>query len=115
VKSSGGCSTVAVAHTSTSRTRSFRAGPRRCWRATTGPATRPVVRLLLDKGALRNEKDADGYTALIWASLYGYGHTEVMRLLLDKLGRAVGALLDEKKEGDTALIMGSRRGHTEVW
>jgi ankyrin repeat protein len=74
-----------------------------------------VVRLLLDKGALRNEKDADGYTALIWASLYGYGHTEVMRLLLDKLGRAVGALLDEKKEGDTALIMGSRRGHTEVW
>ena len=54
-------------------------------------------------------------TALMWASLEG--HTEVVKLLLDK-----GALLDEKNKGNTdeknngntALMWASRCSHTEV-
>jgi len=40
-----------------------------------------VVRLLLDKGALLDEKNRWGRTALMHAS--DNGHTEVVRLLLD--------------------------------
>jgi hypothetical protein len=63
-----------------------------------------VVRLLLDKGALLDEKNKWGRTALIHASVSG--HTEMVRLLLDK-----GALLDEKdQEGKTALMLASWQG-----
>jgi ankyrin repeat protein len=68
-----------------------------------------VVRLLLEKGALLDEKDERrGWTALMQASYKG--HTEVVRLLLDK-----GALVDEKDEGGyTALMRANANGHTEV-
>ena len=56
------------------------------------------VKQLLDEGALLDEKDEDGDTALMLASLEG--HTKVVQLLLDK-----GALLDavDARE-DTALL-----------
>jgi hypothetical protein len=61
-----------------------------------------------DGGAHVDKKDGFGMTALMGASFYG--HTEVVRLLLDK-----GALLDEKGEhGRTALLLASMNGHTEV-
>ena len=43
------------------------------------------VRQLLDEGAPVDEKSEFGRTALMWAS--SYGHTEVVRLLLDKRAR----------------------------
>jgi ankyrin repeat protein len=61
-----------------------------------------------DGGAHVNEQDDYGRTALWWASMNG--HTEVVKLLLDK-----GALLDDKNEdGLTALMLASANGHTEV-
>jgi hypothetical protein len=61
-----------------------------------------------DGGARVDEKGEGGITALMGASKEG--HTEVVRLLLDK-----GALLDEKSEsGITALMQTSATGHTEV-
>jgi ankyrin repeat protein len=61
-----------------------------------------------DGGVHVDKRDWQGMTALMWASIYG--HTEVVRLLLDK-----GALLDEKDEdGRTALMRASDNSHTEV-
>ena len=66
------------------------------------------VKQLLDDGAPVDEKDEDGWTALMLANLKG--HTELVKLLLDK-----GALLDEKDEdGNTALMEASKEGHTEI-
>ena len=66
------------------------------------------VRQLLDNGALVDEKNNNGSTALMLAS--ASGHTEVVQLLHGK-----GAAVDEKDEdGNTALMWASRRGHTEV-
>ena len=61
-----------------------------------------LVKELLDKA------NKGGYTALQLASMRG--HTEVVKLLLDR-----GASVDEKGEdGDTALMRASYGGHTEV-
>ena len=66
------------------------------------------VRQLLDEGAPVDEKDENGRTALMQASLGGY--TEVVQLLLGK-----GAAVDGKdKWGDTALMYASNFGRTEV-
>ena len=73
-----------------------------------GDAERVKQLLDGDGGAHVDEKDGNGWTALGRAS-YG-GHTEVVRLLLDK-----GALLDEKdKHGRTAFGWTIARGNTAV-
>lgn len=66
------------------------------------------VRQLLDEGAPVDEKDENGRTALMQASLGGY--TVVVQLLLGK-GAAVGG---KDKWGDTALMYASNFGRTEV-
>ena len=69
-----------------------------------------------DGGAHVEERDEDGWTALLWASTKG--HTEVVKLLLDtmlKLLLEKGAPVDEKdKNGSSLLMKASRWGHTEV-
>ena len=67
-----------------------------------------LVQQLLDGGALVDEKDEEGGTALMEVSFQG--NTKVAKLLLDH-----GASVDEKDENEnTALLMASYHGHTKV-
>jgi hypothetical protein len=61
----------------------------------------------LDDGVDVNWKDEEGFTALIWACVYG--HVEVVKLLLDR-----GALIDLLPNGGgTALMNASYDGKIE--
>ena len=66
------------------------------------------VERLLATGANLDIKDADGYTALIWASCRG--QLEMVEKLLD-----AGAIVNAKTEhGRTALLWASKYGHLEI-
>jgi len=65
------------------------------------------VRLIM-AGADRDSKDNNGSTALMWAA--DNGHTEIVRLLIDK-----GADINtENNYGYTALMEAAGAGHTEI-
>ena len=86
-----------------------RAGPRRVTRlmnaACHGDAAR--VAWLLARGAPREAKDVNGWTALFWASWKG--HVDAVRALL-----AAGANVDAADtDGRTALWIAAAFGHTE--
>ena len=59
------------------------------------------VKQLLDDGEPVDEKDENDMTTLMWASYFG--HTKVVRLLLDPMVKRLlekGASLDEKDKYD---------------
>jgi len=68
-----------------------------------------AVRAALAEGAGVNGKDNNGTTALMMAS--GCGHTEIVRLLLEK-GSAVN--VKRTDDGVTALFLASQNGHAKV-
>ncbi len=68
-----------------------------------------VVALLIQQGALVEQRDGDGERALLWAA--EAGQTEVVRLLL-----AAGAVADSDRDpyGNTPLLKASWNGHLET-
>ena len=63
----------------------------------------------IDDGADVNVQDEYGLTALMQASNYGKGYTEIVKLLLDH-----GADVNMTSNGDTALMFASTNDHTEI-
>src|SRR5687767_5150161 len=67
------------------------------------------VKACLKKGVDINVKNADGRTALIWAS--NSGQENVVQFLLDQRGLHID---DATKTGHTALILASTSGHYNI-
>jgi ankyrin repeat protein len=67
-----------------------------------------IVKALLESGADTATQDADGFTALMWACLWG--HSSVVTELLSR-GANVGT---QNKEGLTALMIAARRGDLAI-
>jgi ankyrin repeat protein len=76
------------------------------------------VELFIEAGIDVNAKDFGGRTGLYLASMYG--HTEIVKLLLDKGAdanlpkQAFEGHTDGEYDGHTALYVACKRGHTEV-
>jgi len=68
-----------------------------------------VVRMLLDRGAEVNVQDIRGYSPLLYAAGSDTIPTEVVKLLLAK-----GADVNAKGDGETAVMLASKRGDTPV-
>lgn len=68
-----------------------------------------ILALLLDANSSDiNNKDVDGWTALMFASRYG--HKDIVELLLER-----GTVIDEKNNrGSTPLMIASAYGHKDV-
>lgn len=68
------------------------------------------VELLLKNGAKVEVKGEDGWSALMYASFYGYG--EVVKILLKHNPKKHVDL--QQKDGWSALMFASLKGHTKV-
>ena len=67
-----------------------------------------IVKLLIEAGSNINKQDNFGYTALIYASIYG--HIDIVKLLIE-----AGVDINiQDKYGNTALMIASINGYTEI-
>ena len=67
-----------------------------------------MVKMLLSRGALVNEADADGNTPLHAATIYG--HTELVKLLLQHAAE----VYQKGQHGALAIHMAAHEGHANL-